>query len=82
MLYSSFIKFSEEDEDILLWSKNMIIGIFTTKLGYKMQVEVSATRDKVQWWECVWKLHSLLKAEILLWLDICNKLLKWANDLK
>jgi hypothetical protein len=39
LLVSNFIMLHDDEEDSLCWSKNVKIGEYTTKLGYKVWME-------------------------------------------
>lgn len=76
----SAIRLSEED--ILLWSKNPVAGLYTVKIGYAAKVEEEGQKYKNSDEALEWKLPSPLKARSLLWLALANKLLAWDNRQK
>ena len=61
VLVTNFIPLVEEDPDTLCWSKNPKSRDFTTKMGYKYQVESHFERDKKWWWTLIWEICASLK---------------------
>jgi hypothetical protein len=72
----------KEEEDLIVWAKNVVGGFYTTRLGY----EAMYTNDQVQikqWWKKkVWKIRATLKTRIFLWMALSNEILTWGNVLK
>ena len=63
----------------MVWTKNPTTGDFMTKLGYKSWALEHYQGEKIVWWTQVWKSEGPLKAKIILWLALSNKLLTWEN---
>ena len=75
MFYSS----RREKEDKLVWTKNIVNGDFSTKLGYKTWAWDQHQGEKMKWWKNLWKAEGPLEDKLTLWLTLSNKLLTWDN---
>jgi hypothetical protein len=49
----------KHEEDELVWSRNDLVGVYTSKLGYKVLSEGEFVEDLVWWWKKLWKYKSL-----------------------
>lgn len=69
-------KKKSEEEDILVWSKNPMLGVYTPILGFKALVEEEGR--EVEIWGCksLWKLKQLWNQNSI-WLALRNKALTW-----
>ena len=54
--------------------------MYQVKMGYKVSAN-DDTENTQWWWTKLWKLPTLSKSKIFLWLAL-NKILIWANLLK
>ena len=79
LLKSCFIHLEEEKEDKLVWTKNIVNGDFSTKLGYKTWAWEHHQGEKREWWNKLWKEEGKLNAKLNLRFSLNNKLLTWDN---
>ena len=71
-----------EDRDKLIWTWNKKDGNFSAKLGYEVAVQLEYQQMECWWWSQIWKLQVPIKAILILWLAMNNKLLTWEALLK
>jgi hypothetical protein len=51
----------EEHDDELKWSKNKVVWVLTTKLGYEAKIEEEIRDERLSRWRVIWKLESNFK---------------------
>ena len=67
----------KEDSDSLLWTKNVVGGSYSPKLGYKDLREMEPI-PYLQWWfKIICKFKCSLTTRIFMWLVINNKVPMW-----
>ena len=71
-----------EDKDKLIWTWNKNDAKFSAKLGYEAMVQLEYQQTECWRWSRTWKLQASLKAILILWLAMNNKLLTWEALLK
>jgi hypothetical protein len=62
----------KEEVGELVWSRNTL-GKYTPWIGYKSMLVFKRLEDTQWWWKPPWKIKSLMKSIIFMWLDILNK---------
>ena len=63
-------------------SKNKVLGVLITKLGFEARMVEDQRGDMLWWWKVVWNLENLFKTRIFLWLSLKNKILTWDSRKK
>jgi hypothetical protein len=65
-----------DSEDSLMWAKNKVTGMYTTKLSYEALMD-AVGQEEVWWWNKIWKIKVPKKTRIFLWLTLKNKVPTW-----
>jgi len=56
------------EEDALQWSKNLAMGEYTLRIGYKVLSEDENMGEKAWWWKFLWMVNAPLKSKVWMWL--------------
>ena len=79
LLEINFVNLDEDEQDKLIWTRNVIDGDYTAKKGYEVAILEQFEGEKSWWWEGLWASNSPLKTILTFWLEMNNKLLNWEN---
>jgi hypothetical protein len=56
----------KEEEDKLVWERNLVGGFYTTKVGYEAMFSSKHEQNSLWRWKKVWKIKAPLKCKLFL----------------
>lgn len=56
----------KEEEDKLVWERNLVGGFYTTKVGYEAMFSSKQEQNSLWRWKKVWKIKAPLKCKLFL----------------